>query len=170
MRGDLRPVLPSVDPSPLPTVSSEGGGHLRRTIVRAWFDASPSAVGGCRIEPRPGSLDRLRFRARGAGATGRRLHVAPVSWVHSGHWRRPGRSQSIRRLGVNRYEESLFGAREQPVDNAFIRPSRAAHEPILAMIEAFDFEFLPRFYVVLSSQLGGQHDLPLRGHCRLHEV
>ena len=72
--------------------------------------------------------------------------------------------------GVNRDEESLFGAGEQPVDDTLIWPIRAPDEPVIATIEAFDLEFLPGFNAILLSELGREHDLTLGGHRRLHHT
>jgi hypothetical protein len=52
-------------------------------------------------------------------------------------------------------EEPFFGTRQKPVHYALILMGRAAHQPVLAAIEALDRELAPRLDAVLFAKLGG---------------
>ena len=50
-------------------------------------------------------------------------------------------------------------AGKEPIDHAVIRARRATDQPVLATVEALDFELLPRLDAILPAKLGQQHDL-----------
>ena len=91
------------------------------------------------------------------------------SSVRSGRWRQQGRSHAVRGLGLDRDEEPLLRAGEQPVDEARPRTSGATHEPVLPALEPFDFELLSRLDAVLLPDFRGQDNLTLGGDRRLHK-
>lgn len=60
-------------------------------------------------------------------------------------------------------------AGKQPIDRSFIRGACAPDEPVLARIEAFDVEFLPRLDSIHTPELRRQNDLSLRRHYCFHK-
>ena len=123
-------------------------------------DAEPDSPRG---PPRP-----RRVPVRFAGASPRPPGREPAWWPRSARSHRPGRSQRVGALGLDRNEEALLRTVQQPIDDACVRRRRPADESVLPRLDAFDVELLARLDAVLAPNLGRQHDLPLRGDGGLH--
>jgi len=64
------------------------------------------------------------------------------------------------------YKKALDRTCEQPVNQTFVWSPRLPCQPILATLNSFDLELLPRLNAVLLADFGGQNDLAFGGYGR----
>jgi hypothetical protein len=78
-------------------------------------------------------------------------------------------SQRVRRFGLDGGEPAFSRTGEQPVDQTLARSLLAAFQSIFAPTKPFDVEFLPWLDLVLTPELGRDHDSAITGDGGLHD-